>query len=408
MKSLLKSAKAIAFAACAISTSAADALPLKTTCDNLPVTLQFTGTSSSTIGSIFHLNEGETLVFSLPDPSQFQAMHIFMNGAATLVCTSPTECNGATFTFPSSAQEHISPTSVTTDPGGVGELVLSCLRSDGEDADAAASTASASSSAIRQSLSSAFSERNSGSGGSKSASQNRMFFSREADTGTYAWANFKATSFSGSLDGQGGEVTVGMDWQTSSEVYAGLLLSYGDYKISSNGTNFDNTAFSFGPYINAALSEQTQLEAFLAFASPQYGSGGSSYRSDRFLGGLTLRSDMQLGGTAFQGYVGYDGFSENLPAAAPGGKRTISSQTARLGARFDLNKSGLCRPFIRLGADATRFSDGATTSTSLAPSLGLGIEGDLKFGGYHLTLDGGEIFDGARITTLNFGINLTY
>ncbi|CUH83856.1 autotransporter outer membrane beta-barrel domain-containing protein [Thalassovita mediterranea] len=367
----------------------------------------FSETYSSRTSEVFTLSlqAGDRLLVNFGPESSFDAVSIRSKGTE-LFC-SGSNCDEYEFVVP---EDVIASILVQLDPSSIGgSMNVSCRPSAGGTADsgAAAAAGSASGTAIRQGLAGAQSGRSS-SGGSSQVTQNSLHFTGKSDAGTYVWTQLKGTDFSGSLDGNGFELTAGVDWQIGQDKFAGVLVSYGDYDITSDGNNFDNTAWSVGPYLSARFDNNKELDAYLTFARPEYANGGSSYRSDRVLGSVTLRGDIVLGNTLFEGYAGLDAYSEKLPDAAPGGARTVTSQTARIGARFDFNRTGNARPFVRIGADATRFRDGGTRLNSVAPSLGLGIVGDFANGGYHLTLDGGEIFDGARATTVSFGFNRNF
>ncbi len=361
-------------------------------------------------------------------PANFQSLQIRVG--AQIVCNSVASCSGANYT---AQVDNLNTTLTITSTRPIGApsaaVTLTCFNSapvttttttsSGGPTSASAAaggTGSASSSAIGSAIGSAFGARG---GGGATVSQNGIFLSTTASTQGVsgalsgatlgnAWVSVQGTSFSGNLDGNGAEVTLGADYETGPGNLVGAILSYGSYKVTSGGVTYDTRSLSFGPYVSFGITERYRLDAYAVLARPNYEAGAVSYSSNRVAFGLAASAEYALGRINTTSSLGVRGFSEGLPAAAPGGARTVSSYTASIATRFDFQAQGAARPWLALGADATRFQDGATKLESISPSIGVGVDVTGAMGNLSLSLNNAQVFDGARATTLGVNWTMTF
>ncbi len=241
------------------------------------------------------------------------------------------------------------------------------------------------------------------SGGGAQVTRDAFFFAAPSQSSSATWwGQLQGQTFSGSLDGGGAELTFGADWDLGNGTLVGVAVSYGDYAITAGGAEISTTALAVGPYLSTAIGSGLTLDAHVLFAKPDYDTGTATYSSDRIMGGFDLGYDYRIGTTQATGYVSVSGFSEDLPAAAEGGARTISQTMASVGSRFDFAAVSGMRPTLLIGADAIRFDDGTTQTESVSPRLGLSVDTDLGPGTLSFGAEGGNLFKDAR--SLSLGI----
>lgn len=273
--------------------------------------------------------------------------------------------------------------------------------------EVAAGAGAATSRAIGSAIGSAISAR---SGTGSSAARNKLFFSNQGpgdrgDTEFSIWASLEGRAFSGILDGDGVDLTFGADFEVGADAFVGLLLSYAEYDVTSAGVDFDSDGVTAGPYFTTQIGESGQFEAYLVYGEPDYDGIGFSYSSERTIGGVAYSQELTLGNMDVTGFATLDGFTEELPAAAPGGARTVRSTTLALGAQFNLRTVNRITPYVSLAAEGNRFDDGlGNDSTSFAPRLGAGFSAQTNGGRLNVDFDAGEVFDGAR----DVGVNVSY
>ncbi|MDJ0824539.1 MAG: hypothetical protein QNJ16_03435 [Rhodobacter sp.] len=285
-------------------------------------------------------------------------------------------------------------------------------------ATAASGAAAATGGASTAAIGSAIAAGTSSSGGPVSGTRNSLRFSTAGlapggDRMWNAWAAVTGRRFDGTIDGDGIELTVGADMTVGAGVKAGLVLSYGDFDLTSAGTAIETEALSYGPYVSVDFGNRWSLDGFLVFAQPDYAIAGTRFSADRRAGGLNLNATYMLGSVEVTSFVAVQGFAEDHPAVAIGGApvaaRTISSLTGSIGSKATFNPGQAARPYISLAAEANRFDDGLGTETeNVSPRLGAGIDVTGKRGDFHLHLEGGEIFDGTRDYSIGIGYNMRF
>lgn len=280
----------------------------------------------------------------------------------------------------------------------------------GDVNNVAGGNAGASNLAAGQALSHSLRSRG-GTGGNVQASRNRLSFIAGSDRpggGSTVWGEIRYTDFDDTLNGNGTDLTIGIDTTLGNGLIVGALLSYGDYDLTSGGTSFQTEAWSVGPYVSANLTNRYNFNAYVLFASPDYTSGALTFEADRVLAGMSVDTTYTLGKFEARSFLAVSGFREELPTGAPGGARTVSTTVGSIGTRVDLAPGATTRPYVQLAAETIRFEDGITSTNSVSPRIGLGIDHDFANGTFKASIEGGEIFDGARDVSVALGLDLNF
>ncbi|WP_407495250.1 autotransporter domain-containing protein [Pseudooceanicola sp. MF1-13] len=395
---------------------------------------QDTGTTV-TITATLAASDQLQVFFQSETKSNVASHSLTVNG--TQICSGVTACDGASYSAPSSGTYTMVMSGVATSgsynaylqcngscaspqtsktsggstgggsTGGGSTPTPTPTTSSQQAGQVVAATGASSASASGTAIGNAIGSRG-GSGAPRVSTQGVFISTQGENSSANFWANLSGTSFSGVLDGGGAELTFGADWEIGAQTILGAALSYGKYDVTIGGTNYDSEALAVGPYISTALGETVTLDAYVLFARPDYRSGAATWKTDRVMGGLTAGMDYSLGQTQVTGYLGVSGFSEKLPATAPGGARTISQAMASIGAKFDFAPTQAIRPSLTVGADAIRLNDGATVTRSVSPRLGLGLDADIGPGVLSINVNGGEVFKDARAVSLGIKFSANF
>ncbi|MBV0911235.1 hypothetical protein [Anianabacter salinae] len=356
-------------------------------------------------------------------PAEFTSVRITVEGKR--VCDGVMECNGAKFTAPEAMGPVTLGIEVTrVENAGAGQVTLACFGTDGVPVGSTGNNSSSSSSsssttqttnttlaaggAAGGAIGGAIGAALGGGGGGVQATRDSFRFSTQGvgdlSRGWDAWIIGQGRIFGGSLSGGGFEGTVGAHVNAGPNAKIGVLLSYGDYSITQGATTTNTSALTYGPYFKLAISPRYQLDGYLAFATPSYTTGAVSYTAARTIGGLNVRARYDIGGIEIDSFLGLRGFSEALPAAS-GAARTITSYTGSIGSKAKFNPGAPLRPYVSLAGEYNSFSNGlGTTTDSLAPRLGLGVDYTGAAGNLSVNLDGGQLFQGAQ----DYGFGVTY
>ncbi|MGB7318599.1 MAG: hypothetical protein WBC85_11600, partial [Planktotalea sp.] len=108
------------------------------------------------------------------------------------------------------------------------------------------------------------------------------------------WANATARRFTGTLDGQGGELTFGFDRNFGS-VVAGAIISANRLDGAVGVVNSDATSYAIGPYFAASLGGNYVLDGYLTYGKASYDVGAASFEARRTMAGLNIRNQYRLG-----------------------------------------------------------------------------------------------------------------
>lgn len=237
-----------------------------------------------------------------------------------------------------------------------------------------------------------------------------LFFSTSGADGVYTgWVSFQGRNYSGTIDGESYEFTLGTDMDLGAGRKIGFFLSVGETDLVIGGTAVDSDAVSFGPYVKMDFGDRYSLTGYALFAQPNYTVGGTSYEADRRALGVTVNADYQIGNTEISSYVGLSGFKEDHPAAGLLAARDISSVTGSIGTRASFNPGSAFRPFVSLGFDFMRFDDGINgTFSHNTPRIGAGFAYDAPMGTLDVDVNGGEILQGTDDIEVRINYNLSF
>ena len=352
---------------------------------------------------------GAVFTISVENPGTFSSLSI------TGVCSSAAECNGKQVSFTSAIDRYI--------VSGIGDglnsrVTATCSTGPNQaeldaERDAIVAVGGASGNHIGAALGNAMGARKSGSAPVLSTSG--VFLTTLSTQGVASalgqptgalWMALQGTQFGGTLDGSGGEFSIGGDVAITENAFLGAVLSYGTYDVTSGGINYETNSLSFGPYLSAQIGSRYSIDAYAVLANPNYTAAGTSYTSRRTSAGLKASAEYDLWGFATTSHLGVRGFREILPAAAVGGAREITSTTASLGMRVDFAPGAMARPYASLAVESTSFKDGAIRTDSVSPRVGFGVDLNGKLGAFSLNVDAGEVFDNADAVTFGFSWKL--
>ncbi|MGR3435022.1 MAG: hypothetical protein ACU0CO_09070 [Shimia sp.] len=402
------------------------------TCTNFNTSFPLNGNQNSglkqtvSLGGL-KLDAADGFRINLTNPADIAAIEVRVG--AQIVCSSAATCEGASFT--AGRDDTYSTTiSVTRRAGSTVAVARTCegpgftsnppvtdpgtsssssSGSSSATSSAVAATGGASAGAVAGAVGSALGAR--GGASNVQATQDAFFFAAPSasDGGVHnLWTAFRYSSFDGALDGDGAEITLGYDRALDNGIVLGALLSVGRYDLTIGATTFDTEAVTFGPYISGGITDRFGYTAYVTFAAPEYETGATRFGTDRVAGGVEIDTTYALGAFEANSFLALSGWREELPAAAPGGARDISRTMATLGTRIDFAPAARTRPYIMVGLDAIRLKDGAVTTESVSPRLGLGVAHDFAMGTFRADIDGGEVFDGARDVSVGFGFDMTF
>lgn len=248
------------------------------------------------------------------------------------------------------------------------------------------------------------------SGGGGPVTRDGLFFSTSGADGVYSgWLSFQGRNYSGTIDGDSYEFTLGTDMDLGSGRKIGFFLSMGETDLVVGGTAVDSDAVSFGPYVKLDFGDRYSLTGYALFAKPNYTVGGTSYEADRRAIGVTVNADYLIGNTEIRSFVGLSGFEEDHPAAGLLAARDISSFTGSIGTRASFNAGSAFRPFVSLGFDFMRFDDGINgTISHNTPRVGAGFAYDAPMGTLDVDVNGGEILQGTDDIEVRINYNLSF
>ncbi len=401
-----------------------------------------------------HLS-GETTTFTVA--GDFTLLNIQVQGGAT-VCSSATTCNGASFTAPSDGNyvfeisgigaggaTTIGPNSpqasprVATAAVVAGDVGSSCaapatpsqggsLDLDGDGFVTAAdvliviNAINGSTTVNRMQLTPqdalALINYINEHGPGAVASKDRLTFATAGEGGLTGdgwalWGSVQGYRFDGRADGDAIALTFGGDFAIGDSARLGLMVDYGIYDITYGGFAASAEALSYGPYLSLDLGPRFKLDAFAAFASPDYAIAGTSFDTNRRSGGLTLSTDYMLGAVELTSFASVSGFVEDHPAVTLGGTpvaaHSVSSLTGSLGSKAMFNPGQAARPYLSVAAEFNQFDDGlGTTLDHFAPRFGAGIEVNGEMGNFEFRVETGEIIEGTRDYSARFGYSLEF
>lgn len=229
---------------------------------------------------------------------------------------------------------------------------------------------------------------------------------RNQEGGTAAWAYLTASRFSGDVDGNAQNLIAGADFVTGSDLYIGAMLGYGQLDATYGGVAQEGRGFSLGLY-GGQNRENISWDAFIAWARPDYETGGENFSTTRLSFGASVEGILPGKNGALFPFARLSAWEEDVPTWTGGSAQDIRRATATIGARqeWHLADSDI-RPWASFAIDFTSRKSGLRGSESfVAPKLGLGLTYELENQGvFSLAIDAGWLEKDTR----NIGITLGY
>ncbi|MEL7092426.1 MAG: hypothetical protein AAFN94_11890 [Pseudomonadota bacterium] len=230
---------------------------------------------------------------------------------------------------------------------------------------------------------------------------------REAagDSGWNAFAQVNARTFVGDVDGNGRDVTLGID-RSFGAARVGLLLTDSTYDLTdATAQQADSDALSYGLYALAEFNETWFVQAFALQSDPDYVVGANAFEADRTAGGLTVGTGREMGALYVTGFASINGYSEDHPVVGITPARTISSTTISIGSRAYFQPSTTAIGYVGLALQHNSFDDGlGNDDDSISPRLSTGYEVQAGPGTFAIDADLGEVVDG----TTDIGVSVGY
>ncbi|MEM6760948.1 MAG: hypothetical protein AAF601_15850 [Pseudomonadota bacterium] len=227
-----------------------------------------------------------------------------------------------------------------------------------------------------------------------------------AETDTWnAWAQVNARDFVGDIEGNGRDVSLGID-RAFGPARVGLLLTDSSYELTDAASQTaDSDALSYGLYALAEFGGNWFLQAFALYSEPDYVVGTDSFEVDRTAGGLTVGTGREVGAIYLTGFASVSGYTEDHPAVGLTPARDITSTTVSLGSRAYFQPSETGIGYFGLSMQYNDFDDGlGNEDDGFAPRFYGGYETQAGSGTLAFDADVGEIVDG----TTSYGLSVAY
>ncbi|MEL7165862.1 MAG: hypothetical protein AAGL96_10370 [Pseudomonadota bacterium] len=227
-----------------------------------------------------------------------------------------------------------------------------------------------------------------------------------AGTDTWnAWGQVNARGFVGDVDGNGRDVSLGID-RGFGPARVGVLLTDSTYDLAdATAQRADSDALSYGLYALAEFNQNWFLQAFALSSEPDYVVGANSFSVDRVAGGLTVGTGREIGALYVTGFASVTGYNEEHPAVGLTPARDIASTTISVGSRayYQPSESGI--GYFGLSIQYNDFEDGlGNDDDGFAPRFYWGYETQAGPGTLAFDVDVGEIVDG----TTSYGLSVGY
>ena len=247
--------------------------------------------------------------------------------------------------------------------------------------------------------------------GGADVSRNTLFFAApiNENNGSRLWGNLQFRKFSGDTDGNGGEITFGIDTELPSGVIIGGILSYGDYDLEVDGTEVTARSLTLGPYFSVEVSDMWEIDGYLTYARPEYDVGGTDFTATRWSAQLRATATHMLGDIRADSFVSLLGYREDQPAAGTFAAQEVSSFGSSAGTKLTMTSLGNFQPYLSIGLDYREADDGTDgTGSHTSPRVGLGFKQQMDAGLFRLDLDGGRIDEGTRDMGISVGYEVRF
>ncbi|RED18625.1 autotransporter outer membrane beta-barrel domain-containing protein [Pontivivens insulae] len=223
-------------------------------------------------------------------------------------------------------------------------------------------------------------------------------------SGFEAWAAFSASTYDGTTEGTGLDLTFGIQRQVTDALTAGLAGSYGTLDLNSGGSNVDARAFVAGPYF-AYQHQNLNLNGFILYGRPDYDFGGGvSADASRLTYSLGVSGRFPQSRYIVSPFLNLSGFQEDIDAAGTLAAQDISQYALGVGSRVDFETRGAFDPYVAIGFDAWEFDNGTSRSDGISPRLEAGFSMQAGAGSLSADFSAAEISNDVR----RYGVSLRY
>ena len=247
--------------------------------------------------------------------------------------------------------------------------------------------------------------------GGADVSRNTLFFAApiNENNGSRLWGNLQFRKFSGDTDGNGGEITFGIDTELPSGVIVGGILSYGDYDLEVDGTDVTARSLTLGPYFSVEVSDRWEIDGYLTYARPEYDVDGTDFTATRWSAQLRATATHMLGDVRADSFISLLGYREDQPDAGTFAAQEVSSFGSSAGTKLTMTSLGNFQPYLSIGLDYRQADDGTDgTGSHTSPRVGLGFKQQMDAGLFRLDLDGGRIDEGTRDMGISVGYEVRF
>ncbi len=236
-------------------------------------------------------------------------------------------------------------------------------------------------------------------------SQNGVFFSSRNDPSQVRdvdfWFSVSGSKFTGAADGNGYELSMGVQAAFSPNLTAGVALSYNNIELINTAGKLDIEGLVAGPYFNYSTGALT-FNGYALYGETDYELNGASADGDRLLYGLTASTQIDRAHMAISPYVSVTGYSESIGALGAAPAKDVDQASLGLGARIDFTSVQNMDPYLVLGVDAWQFDDGTTTTSEVTPRIGAGVLMPVGNGSVAIDFSAAEV--AKDLTQVNVGI----
>ena len=223
-------------------------------------------------------------------------------------------------------------------------------------------------------------------------------------SGLEGWAAFSASSYDGTTDGSGYDLTFGVQRDFTDLLTAGIVGNFGTLDLTSGTTSVEARAFVAGPYF-AYEHENLTFNGYVVYGRPEYDFGGGvSADAERLAYSLGVSGRFPQSRYIVSPFLNLSGFQEDIDAVGTLAAQDISQYALGFGSRVDFVTRGALNPYVAIGFDAWEFDNGANRSDGVSPRLEAGLSMIRGSGTFNVDLSASEISNDMR----RYGVSLRY
>ncbi|MGC1498105.1 MAG: autotransporter outer membrane beta-barrel domain-containing protein, partial [Sulfitobacter sp.] len=236
-------------------------------------------------------------------------------------------------------------------------------------------------------------------------SQNGVFFSSRNDPSQVRdvdfWFSVGGNKFTGIAEGNGYDLSMGVQASFTPSLTAGVALSYNNLELISTAGKLEVEGLIAGPYFNYTAGALT-FNGYALYGETDYDLNGATAEGDRLIYGLTASMQIDRASMSISPYVSVSGYSESIGALGAAPAKDVDQASLGLGARIDFTSVQNMNPYLVVGVDAWQFDDGLTTTSEITPRIGAGVQMPVGNGSVSIDFSAAEV--AKDLTQVNVGI----